>query len=442
MASPLVAGEAALLRGTFPSLRNTKIVDQIQRTATRIEGDVQARIDIGAALTTIPQVEATSTIQFGSPAYTVSEGAGAVSVTLARSGDLSTAATISYATGDTAGANGCAVTNGVASSRCDYEATAGVAMFAPGESSKTISIPIVDDAYVEGNETFNVTLGNTVGAAIGVNSVATVTITDNDSINGTNPINQTQNFVSQHYLDFLGRLPDSSGLSFWQNDVASCGANQQCAEVKRVNVSGAFFLSIEFQESGYLAYRMRKAAFGNPSGVPVPITLSEFLSDAQQIGNGVVVNAPDWQQKLEANKQSYAGRFTMTSKFLAAYPLMMSPGLFVDMMNQNTGGALSTAERDALVSDLTSGARTRAEVLRAIAEDPDFTNAEFNRAFVLMQYFGYLRRNPNDAPEATRDFAGYNFWLAKLNQFNGDFIAAEMVKAFISSSEYRQRFGP
>src|SRR6266403_3208777 len=99
------------------------------------------------------------------------------------------------------------------------------------------------------------------------------------------------------------------------------------------------------------------------------------------------------------------------------------------------------ARDNALVSDLKNGARTRAEVLRAIAEDPEFTNAEFNRAFVLMQYFGYLRRNPNDAPEVTRDFAGYNFWLTKLNQFNGNFVQAEMVKAFITSGEYKQRFG-
>jgi hypothetical protein len=66
--------------------------------------------------------------------------------------------------------------------------------------------------------------------------------------------------------------------------------------------------------------------------------------------------------------------------------------------------------------------------------------AESNKAFVLMQYFGYLRRNPNDAPNT--NFDGYNFWLGKLNQFNGNFVNAEMVKAFLSASEYRQRFGP
>jgi hypothetical protein len=78
--------------------------------------------------------------------------------------------------------------------------------------------------------------------------------------------------------------------------------------------------------------------------------------------------------------------------------------------------------------------------LRAIAENTNLRNAEFNKAFVLMQYFGYLRRNPNDLPNP--DFSGWSFWLDKLNQFNGNYINAEMVKAFISSDEYRRRFGP
>ncbi|MEO7971239.1 MAG: hypothetical protein ABI698_08070 [bacterium] len=62
------------------------------------------------------------------------------------------------------------------------------------------------------------------------------------------------------------------------------------------------------------------------------------------------------------------------------------------------------------------------------------------RAFVLMQYFGYLRRNPND-PQDT-DYSGYDFWLTKLNEFNGNFVNADMVQAFIDSGEYRGRFGP
>jgi hypothetical protein len=53
-----------------------------------------------------------------------------------------------------------------------------------------------------------------------------------------------------------------------------------------------------------------------------------------------------------------------------------------------------------------------------------------------------LRRNPNDPPETTLDFRGYNFWLNKLESFSGSYIDAEMVKSFLVSGEYRQRFGP
>jgi hypothetical protein len=109
-------------------------------------------------------------------------------------------------------------------------------------------------------------------------------------------------------------------------------------------------------------------------------------------------------------------------------------------LNANTGGSLSQSERDALVADLTAGRETRAGALRRIVEDSDFKAREFNRAFVLMQYFGYLRRDPYDAPDG--DLSGYNFWLNKLNSFGGDVRRAQMVKAFITSTEYRRRFGP
>jgi len=128
------------------------------------------------------------------------------------------------------------------------------------------------------------------------------------------------------------------------------------------------------------------------------------------------------------------------SRFTTALPANLTPAQFVDALNTNAGNPLSQSERDVLVSQLTNGVKTRSQVLRTIADDSDFNFAEFNRAFVLMQYIGYLRRNPND-PQDT-DHTGYDFWLTKLNQFNGNFIQAEMVKAFLSSLEYRRRFGP
>jgi len=84
--------------------------------------------------------------------------------------------------------------------------------------------------------------------------------------------------------------------------------------------------------------------------------------------------------------------------------------------------------------------RAFSRALRRAADNSTLAQQEFNRAFVLMQYFGYLRRNPNDAPDS--NFDAYNFWLTKLNSFNGNFLNAEMVKAFLLSDEYKHRFGP
>ena len=253
-----------------------------------------------------------------------------------------------------------------------------------------------------------------------------------------NPLDQTAFFVTQHYRDFLGREPDDAGLQFWVNEIEQCGADAGCREVKRVNVSAAFFLSIEFQETGYLSYRARKVAFGDLPNRPVPVTRAEMLADMQVIGNGLVVNADGWQQKLEQNKRAYFEQLAASERFTSKYPSSWMPGQFLFALKQNAGGALSQAEVNALESQMNAGTMTRAQALRAVAEDSDLTKAEFNKAFVLMQYYGYLRRNPDDPPDS--DFAGWNFWLGKLNLFGGDYVKAEMVKAFLDSTEYRNRF--
>ena len=83
-------------------------------------------------------------------------------------------------------------------------------------------------------------------------------------------------------------------------------------------------------------------------------------------------------------------------------------------LNQNSAGALSQTERDLLVNDLLNGVKTRAEIARTVAEDSDLVKAELNPAFVLIEYFGYLRRNPNEGQDS--DHTGYDFWLSKLVQ--------------------------
>ena len=361
--------------------------------------------------------------------------AGAAALTVTRT-DATGAASVDYATVD-----------GTASARTDYTAAFGTLRFAAGEQSKSIVIQVTDDRFQEPVESFSVVLSNPVGVALGSPSSATVQVTSDDAATGPNPVADesfdADFFVRQHYADFLGREADAAGLAFWKGEITQCESRPEaerrgCREVKRVNVSAAFFLSIEFQETGYFVYLLHQAAYGTGEH----LAASRFLADAGEVRRGVVVGAEGWEPQLSANKQAFALAFVQRPEFASAYPSTLSPAQFVDALNANAGASLSQSERDALVAELTADhtAAGRASALLKLTDDADFRRREFNRAFVLMQYFGYLRRAPDESPDA--NFDGYNFWLSKLEEFHGDYIAAEMVKAFISSDEYRKRFGP
>lgn len=373
-------------------------------------------------------------VSLSTPTLTVSENNSSVTFTVNRTGDLSSPSSVDYAT-----------TDGSASERGDYTTALGTLRFAPGETSKTIQVFLTNDVHQESNETFSLNISNPSGAELTSPVSSTVTIQDNDfAPTQTNPVDGTNFFVRQHYRDFLNRNPDNPGLIFWSNEIDQCGADVQCREVKRINVSAAFFLSIEFQNTGYLVYLLRQASFGTRE----TLEMREFLRDTQEIGQGIIVGSQDWEAQLETNKRNFIDRFVALPQFVAAHPLSLTPTQFVDALNANTtdptqptsGGSLTQVERDQLIAELTSGVKTRADVVRAIADNSLFRQRQFNRAFVYMQYVGYLRRNPNATPDS--DFAGYNFWLNKLNNFNGNFVDAEMVKAFLSSGEYRMRFAP
>lgn len=277
----------------------------------------------------------------------------------------------------------------------------------------------------------------------------------------TNQIDTADFFVRQHYSDFLNRQPDQSGLNFWTNEITSCGADQACIALKRINVSAAFYISIEFQQTGYLVERIYKASYGDATGnstfpnvhtLPVPIVrLAEFLPDTQQIGTGVVVGQTGWEAVLEANKVAFCLAFVQRMRFTDAFPTTRTPQQFVDALFLNAGVTPSDADRTAAINEFgvalnTADAAARGRALRRVAENTTLTTNEFNRAFVLMQFFGYLRRNPDVAPDTNH--TGYDFWLSKLNSFTtpGDDVLvrvqrADMVKAFILSAEYRGRFG-
>lgn len=383
-------------------------------------------------------------LQFTGASYSVNEAGGLINIDVTRSGDASSPARVGYT-----------ASNATAKQGTDYIASQGFLDFGAGETSKSFPVLIIDNAFVDGARTVNLTLDNPSGATLGAQTSATLTISDNDVILGVNPLGVPRTFVQSNYYDFLGRYPDPSGWDFWTGQITACGTDLACAEVARINTSGAFFLSIEFQQTGYLVERMYKTAYGSATGnstlgggrqLDVPmVRFDEFLPDTQRIGQGVVVLAPGWEQLLESNKQKYASEFVQTSRFMGAFPTTLTPAAFVDKLNQNAGSVLSSTGRTAIIN-LFAGAvdssnlTARAQAARQVAENANLDAAEKSRAFVLAEYFGYLRRDPNSGRDS--DYTGYDFWLTKLNEFNGNYIAAEMVKAFISSDEYRHRFGP
>jgi hypothetical protein len=363
--------------------------------------------------------------------YIASEDCGSIDIAVIRTGDTTSALTVDFATSDAS-----------AKQKTDYNLTSGTLAFAAGQTRQSINVLITEDAFVEGDETFTLNLFNFSSGALAEPSRTTVTITDDDTSGASvNPIDNSLVFVCQHYHDFLNREPDTAGETFWTNNIESCGSDPGCRELKRIDTSAAFFLSIEFQHTGYLVYRFYNAALNRPNGLP---RYQEFMHDTQQVGRDVVVGTTGWEARLEASRVAYATDFAGRVEFTSVYPLSLTPTQFVDALFAHAGITPSASDRQAAINEFggaanSADAAARGRVLRRLADNQTLIQREFNRAFVLIQYFGYLRRNPDDQPDNNMD--GYNFWLTKLNSFGGDFRKAEMVKAFLGSTEYRARFG-
>jgi hypothetical protein len=164
------------------------------------------------------------------------------------------------------------------------------------------------------------------------------------------------------------------------------------------------------------------------------------MRDARRVSAGVIVGQPGADQQLETNKQSYATSIVNSSAFTSRFSTSLNASQYVDALYASALITPTATERQNAIDAFGAGGTAgRVAALRSATDSASVTNAEFNPAFVLLQYYGYLRRNPTDAPDTNDD--GYQFWLAKLNQFGGNFNEAEMVKAFLRSIEYRNRFG-
>jgi Tol biopolymer transport system component len=364
-----------------------------------------------------PLGAAPASIQLSSNNYNISEAGARLPITVTRSSSIGTA-TVNYATSDNAALTPCNTFTTLASSRCDYATTVGTLRFSAGETSKTIYIPIVDDAYPDGSETFTISLSNPTGADLGT-SVGTITIQD-DSQPTSHPMDTNAFFVRQHYIDFLGREPEPQGLQDWQNILANCGTTV-ALPCDRIEVSSAFFRSPEFQSRGYFIYRF----YSSVGRIPL---YPEFMPDFAKV-SGFLNDS-----ELEANKAAFVVEFMARPEFVNKYNALNTDAAgFVDAVLQ-TLGLPNHPLRQSYINQLNSNNNSqhgRALVLRTIVESGEVYNKYYNEAFVIMQYFGYLRRTAD---------ASYVDWIKTMNETGGDYRT--MINGFLNSPEYRQRFGP
>src|SRR5260370_426305 len=353
------------------------------------------------------------TVQFSAASYNVSEGNPRVDIIVNRSGDTTSAALVGFATNDAAGLQNCNVFNGIASPRCDFINTIGIMTFAAGETSKSFSVAIIDDSYAEGTENFTVSLNNPSGATLGTQSTTTVMIVDNDTVTGPNPIDNTDFFVRQQYLDFLGREPDPPGFAGWTSTINNCsGDTTQC---DRIHVSQLFFQAAEFQSRGYFVYRFYNVAFGRKPDY------AEFVPDLASVSGFLDVN------QLEAAKVAFIAGVMARPAFASQYNSLSNSGYVDALINT---AQVNLSNRQSMIDSLNNSTLTRAQVLRQIVESNEVSTKYNHQAYAVMEYFGYLRRQPD---------AFYLQWIQVLDTTNDP---RGMVTGFVNSSEYRSRFGP
>jgi photosystem II stability/assembly factor-like uncharacterized protein len=366
-----------------------------------------------------------STVQFSSGSYSVNESDQFATITVNRTGDVSGPATIKFATSDATDVNFLCNPNtagqitGAASRKCDYHIAAGRLRFAAGETSKPIILSLVNDAYVEGPETFTLTLTNPSEASIGGSASATITINDEPNEGGTNPIDGTAFYVRMLYVDLLSREPEPAGFAGWIHRIDFCGQpGEPPPPCDRVTVGGDGFLrSTEFFDREFFVIRLYRTALGRIlryDDVADLAFVSGFLTDAD----------------LELNKQEVVADIMSRSEFGTIYN-SLGNSQYVDALIQTAGVSLPGGIRDGWVNALNGSTKTRAQVFRELSERPEVSAKYLHEAQVVSCYYGFFTRNPDGA---------YFNYLQRLD--SGEINLGDLANAFINAAEYRQRFGP
>ncbi len=375
---------------------------------------------------------------------TAFEGGSNVAVFVTRGGDGLTTASVDYSTDDFMAAR-CDGVSELASAKCDYVSTGGTLRFAPGETMKRIEVPIINDTFVEANEKFNVTLTNPHGLTLVWPSTITITIQDDDrDPTAANAFLNNAFFVRQQYLDFLLREPDTAGFADWNNLLNGCGAGQgglgSPPECDRVQVSSGFFRSTEFGEKGYWIYRFYESAMGRRP------QFTEFMGEMRRLSGQMT------DSEQEVRRADFIARFMQLPEFTSNFAGLTDSShaaQFIAKLEQTARLTLPESAttqpgqapqygRQQLINLMASGQFSAAQTLRAFVEQKVVWDTYFYRAFVAMQYFGYLRRDP--------EAAGYDDWVDVLtNGRPAQGIPASdyrhLIFGFVYSVEYRERFG-
>lgn len=410
---------------------------------------------------TVGSPPAANTIQLNAPSYSFNEstvntaqGFGTLNISVTRTSTTS-AATVQYVTSDLSGINECNLTTGHASQRCDYTAQGGTLRFAAGEGSKQIQIPIVSDGYIEGPEIFSIRLQNPVGATLGTNVQATITIIDRGvaTTPAQNPYVSNEFFVRMNYLDFLGREPDAEGWATWPPLLNNCGPAKGFLgapfNCDRAHVSHGFYGSPEFTNRGFLIYRMYEVGMGR-----LP-RLAEFTPDMASLsGFGlpdsvIQQNLQDYLQRFVA-KPEFTGRFSDALQPAQAATLILklelTAGLTLPATAVTLPGQPTQYGRQQLINLRAAGTLTVGQTLKAFVEQQPIYDKYFPRGAVTMEYFAYLKRDPdlNDP-----NLLGWQEWVFVFT--NGGAARGRpdippldihhLIFGFIYSEEYRKRFG-
>jgi hypothetical protein len=368
-------------------------------------------------------VNPSNTFSFSASNFTVNEGCVSVVVTVNLANPSGTS-TVDVVTSD-----------GSASQRSKYNLTNATLTFTGGATSASVSIPINNESYVEGNTTFNLTLANpTGGGVLGGPALATVTIVDDDTVNPpiVNINDSAGPFVCQQYHDFLDRDSDAAGMAFWMAKITADPCTTSTCTPSRTDVAEAYFKSAEFSQTGSFVLLAYQASFGTTAftpgspgghGLPLPAaSYVQFQSDRSRVVGGAT---------LSASQLAFLTQFMARPAWVATGLGSVNNNLYVAALDGNTGGVMTAATKAALIGGLNGATLTRAQVLLAVTQDPNVQAKFSNQLFVAMQYFGYLRRDP--------DAAGFDFWLNLLNTTTPA-DARNMNCNFITSGEYQQRF--